>query len=798
MSKNEDIIEISPIKININDIFDKKIELGPLLQFNLLQKVIEEFINRQNKTNDKINKLEIKLNKIYNLNNKNNKNDIHFQDNEDDNEIDINISNLKDNTFINLDNEINELKEKNKNKDKDNDNDNNLNEDNFNKENKENKEINNLNEVSQDINNEKNNSLLNKKEKQIYQLSLKINKLQNNYEELLDNISSLNKYTKKEIQLIKDKYNGYDSRFSKQDISINEINDKLSDLNVYDIFKGDSKDINVDKTTILIKGIEQKLLKKLEFLDLRNKTNEEGIFKLKNELIDIKNNNNAMNQLSKNMKDNYNQFLNDTESKLNIFKKKFDEISGLKKIMDNSVSKNDFINYKNEQNKKINEIIMQNISDKGIPIANNGEKLDDINEDIKTYINKKLEEFDKNLKNINIDLINKEIMKIKQDLNKKLNKENLSSINLKIEQIENMQDNFKLDIDENKNDIYCCNDKCSKVIRMVEHLRGQILSLNKEEKKEDNDPNINKDEEKDKNNNNNNDINIDLSSYITKTIYDEDINKINKKLEKLTNLESDNYRSIQSIEERIKYFVSENDLTNIEQYLINLIDEYKLKDSKKYVDKAEYQKSYKYLEVQIKHLNDITSKDNENWLLAKKPMNNYMCAACESFIGDLKNKEEYSPWNKIPVREDYNKRYRFGHGFSNMLKMVNMDLLKKFNRVNSGINIGIKIDESKKIIKHNLPKINIQNQNDISSIHNINFNNENTYEDLNEKNNNSADNIDNNNEINEKLNSERNVNTDRMINKSTNLNNGNSSFRAVGNIDDGKPKLIKIYKKNKK
>ena len=796
MSIENDIIEINPIKININDIFDKKIELGPLLQFNLLQKVIEEFINRQNKTNDKINKLEIKLNKIYNLNNKNNKNDIHFQDNEDDNEIDINISNLKDNTFINLDNEINELKEKNKNKDKDNDNDNNLNEDNFNKENKENKEINNLNEVSQDINNEKNNSLLNKKEKQIYQLSLKINKLQNNYEELLDNISSLNKYTKKEIQLIKDKYNGYDSRFSKQDISINEINDKLSDLNVYDIFKGDSKDINVDKTTILIKGIEQKLLKKLEFLDLRNKTNEEGIFKLKNELIDIKNNNNAMNQLSKNMKDNYNQFLNDTESKLNIFKKKFDEISGLKKIIDNSVSKNDFINYKNEQNKKINEIIMQNISDKGIPIANNGEKLDDINEDIKTYINKKLEEFDKNLKNINIDLINKEIMKIKQDLNKKLNKENLSSINLKIEQIENMQDNFKLEIDENKNDIYCCNDKCSKVIRMVEHLRGQILSLNKEEKKEDNDPNINKDEEKDKNNNN--DINIDLSSYITKTIYDEDINKINKKLEKLTNLESDNYRSIQSIEERIKYFVSENDLTNIEQYLINLIDEYKLKDSKKYVDKAEYQKSYKYLEVQIKHLNDITSKDNENWLLAKKPMNNYMCAACESFIGDLKNKEEYSPWNKIPVREDYNKRYRFGHGFSNMLKMVNMDLLKKFNRINSGINIGIKIDESKKIIKHNLPKINIQNQNDISSIHNINFNNENTYEDLNEKNNNSADNIDNNNEINEKLNSERNVNTDRMINKSTNLNNGNSSFRAVGNIDDGKPKLIKIYKKNKK
>ena len=88
------------------------------------------------------------------------------------------------------------------------------------------------------------------------------------------------------------------------------------------------------------------------------------------------------------------------------------------------------------------------------------------------------------------------------------------------------------------------------------------------------------------------------------------------------------------------------------------------------MEKSEHQKSIKYLEIQIKHLQDMNSKDNENWLLAKKPINNYMCASCEAYLGDLKNKEEYSAWNKIPSREDYNKKYRLGHGFSKMLKMI--------------------------------------------------------------------------------------------------------------------------------
>ena len=47
-------------KINVDDIFDRKMEIGSLIQYNLLQIIIEEFIKRQKNMNDKISFLEKK------------------------------------------------------------------------------------------------------------------------------------------------------------------------------------------------------------------------------------------------------------------------------------------------------------------------------------------------------------------------------------------------------------------------------------------------------------------------------------------------------------------------------------------------------------------------------------------------------------------------------------------------------------------------------------------------------------------------------------------------------------------
>ena len=49
---------------NINDIFERKIEVGAVIQFNLLQRLIEEFIKRQKTINDKVNRLEKRMNII--------------------------------------------------------------------------------------------------------------------------------------------------------------------------------------------------------------------------------------------------------------------------------------------------------------------------------------------------------------------------------------------------------------------------------------------------------------------------------------------------------------------------------------------------------------------------------------------------------------------------------------------------------------------------------------------------------------------------------------------------------------
>ena len=87
-----------------------------------------------------------------------------------------------------------------------------------------------------------------------------------------------------------------------------------------------------------------------------------------------------------------------------------------------------------------------------------------------------------------------------------------------------------------------------------------------------------------------------------------------------------------------------------------MIDDLKLNLNKKYAEKVETTKNIKFLETQIKTLQTSFQKKmdgGDNWLLAKKPLNNYVCASCESVIkGDLGRKSEYVAWNKYPNREE--------------------------------------------------------------------------------------------------------------------------------------------------
>ena len=261
MSIQENIIEIKPLKIDINDIFDKKIEITHLFDYSILQRIIEEFINRQKETNDKIKELE---NKIVNIN--------HIQTISP-----ININQNKESSLINTipnevsdDNDLNEIQNLNKE----------INIKDNNEVNKENKEENiEENKTETNINNniENNNkgvTLLqaskneNKITQMLYQQVLsKVNMLQNKLNEFIDNFNSIKKENKKEIQSIKNKNKENTTKISEIENMINELQKKNEEdndaIDVINDVNNVGNEVDTYKVKTWIKNLEQKLLKKI-------------------------------------------------------------------------------------------------------------------------------------------------------------------------------------------------------------------------------------------------------------------------------------------------------------------------------------------------------------------------------------------------------------------------------------------------------------------------------------------------------------------------------------------------------
>ena len=785
MSLKENIFEIKPMKIDINDIFDKKIELAPLLEFNLLQKIIEEFINRQNETNNKINELEKKITYIKNMSSISQTNNYSPKDNNMFNNI--NFESFEENDLNekedeneenkqNVENEENKQNEEKEEKEKNVQD--NLDKDNINKEENKTKTL---------LQSSKNES---KKTKFLFQQVLsKVNILENKHNELLEQFNSNNKEHKKEVQSLKNKNKENTTKISELENMIKEMqNKKEEELDEMKIINDDEDNIEIDqdKVKTWIKNLEQKLTKKIEFSDKRNKNNEGALNGLKNEINDLKNKlNNLESMLSS---------PNEKEKEEDKNEQVDEEKKEGRNIFDDLAKKEELNKLKLEFQQKIDEV-NDNISKN--PLLNIDEKklyesiipkLGQMTQNLKENVQKSIENNEKYVKNqikkIDIDSIKAEMASMKNELKNKLNKENLGSINLKIEDMENIEENLRTLIDDNRNDIRQCNDKYAKIFKVLETSRNK------------------KDTDESK---------LDLALLVSRPDYDEDKEKMNKKIEKIYLQETDNYRIIQEIQRKIRNLVTETDLQNVEQYLLNILNENKIKMSKTYVEKMELQKSLKFLELRIKSLEETASKENENWLLAKKPINGFLCASCEAYIGDLKNNEEIATWNKLSNKKD-RKNYRIGHGFSTMLKMLNTDLLKRLEKEKEKENINnhsvinnnhaFKQDDIKKINK-NLPKINLTNQININETQNMNMNMNNSHsEEINEHLNNSSNNLNSHTQINFERNflNIKGQLTDRAINANKNANINNFNKDIIDNMTNEEihPKVIKIAKKSKK
>ena len=174
-------------------------------------------------------------------------------------------------------------------------------------------------------------------------------------------------------------------------------------------------------------------------------------------------------------------------------------------------------------------------------------------------------------------------------------------------------------------------------------------------------------------------INVDFSQYVSKGEFEkhkkeneQEFKKVWDEIEKLKEL-------INKIFGILDKKANLSDLEDLKNYLLGKIDELAFACNKKFADKNETTNNFRYLEDQLKKILEMLAKKDsqneaDNWLLAKKPMGGYSCAACESYIGDLRDDaHKFIPWNKMPLRDPGDKLYRMGNGFSKMLQMLNFD-----------------------------------------------------------------------------------------------------------------------------
>ena len=361
------------------------------------------------------------------------------------------------------------------------------------------------------------------------------------------------------------------------------------------------------------------------------------------------------------------------------------------------------------------------------------------------------------------------------------------------------------------------NKKNKKLDNQIEEINKRLDNiytsiLNKDNTKEDTDNCLNKEM---------------LQGYLTKDDFDTHIKEAEDEFYKIKKEISKIKENVSQVMNAIKKKADQSELTNIKNNLNEKLEELVRACNLKFADKNECLKNFKHIEEQLKKILFLLKKKNEqnvegdpnNWLLAKKPINGYSCASCESYIGDLSNDiKKFIPWNRMPLRDSSDNLYRMGNGYSKMLQMINFD-----NNGNVNINADLNNEEINTLMSSDS---NIMNMNNINNFNNINnINNINNYNNINmmgktfyskpkhiqsktpikiriQSASNDLVNDNNNNEENKNYNNLNNNNTNKNPrNKKQGLpkiKNDNISVEGLERDENTKndPKITKIYRKS--
>ena len=477
-----------------------------------------------------------------------------------------------------------------------------------------------------------------------------------------ENINDLKKNVKK-LNEVTDKMNK----------EIEKMKGKLEDFNVFDMFK-DSGDGNIDMAKGMVMALESKLTKRFGLMDEKYKKLSEDIFKNKTDLSNLSGKvDTSKMQIDKNSKKIDEILLNNENNKTN----DNNEIKGIG-VNDDIIQKIEEIIKNININEEKNRNKFKEIEDKfKDEIKNNIDNFTNINIDKKKQknlddltiiknLNERIVEIEKSIRNMlkkfNIDEINSNLSVLQKEILKKGNQGEINDIQDRIYALDELlkEVNYKADTFSSAEKKLV--EDISLLTKNVESFASQLhkLTLNS---------NRNQKEEKSV---------IDFTKFIDTNTFEENKKEVNRKFDKIRISFEDILRNIEEILNKLSHTPTDKDFSQYQGIVKSMLDELKINCNKKYCDKYETSKSIKYLETQIKQIQDQYTKKAEgqdNWLLAKKPLSNYLCASCEGVIrGELDKRCDYIPWNKYPNREE--KYTRMGHGFSHMLQMVNDDIRK--------------------------------------------------------------------------------------------------------------------------
>ena len=587
----------------------------------------------------------------------------------------------------------------------------------------------------------------------------------------IKNIKQNNESFKMEADIIKKKI---------EDISV-----KVMDFDVYDVFKDSSVGGgSVDAAKILIKNLEQKLTHKNEIIDEKIKKNEEDIYKLKNEFQNLKNESDVISYNLNSFQDKIKELVeqvgltNDTNSNLvndingkltETYKKLLEKINEEKTDLKKSIEKIKRQLKLISNNKNIDEEVSKS----------KGNVLSD--EDLKLIsdLTKRMNEAEKTIKNLisispEISKTKERIIKLENNLTLKANQTDFDEYVKKLTEQINMNNNIR-EFSEKTQDLATKNMKdLSFLMNKIESLGATVLAMKEalETLSGMKQENI-----------------FDMTQYVENIAFQDFIKRNNKDKDKLERGIDELRRLFKDILEAFNKKADEKDLKDFETLLNNKLEELKLMSGKKFADKIDTGKTLKYLDTQIKYILDILNKKNdrnENWLIAKKPIGGHACASCESYLGDLKENDDYVAWNKYPHRE-HDKNYRVGNGFSRMLNMLNLDIKNTFEGIkeNNYDSDNEHLNFDKKRLMTSPVNNTINTQNNSRNNKNNNFNRS------------TLNNFGPNNalpKINIALSKDDGNIKDKNFNASS-LQMTNKSMNVKNNVDKNKLNIVKVFKK---